>query len=156
MFKLFWTQVTAVGNFVASFFLLIIRLYWGYQLLMTGIGKLFHLSTVAAYFHSLDIPLPYLNALLAGSIEFLGGSLLFLGLFSRIAAIPLFFVLSIAYITASRAALSALISNLDPSLFFSDTAFLFIYAVLIIFCFGPGKISCDYWLTGANKTKTMP
>jgi len=154
--KFFWTQVTAIGNSVSSFLLLIIRLYWGYQFIVTGIGKLSHLSSIAAYFESLSIPFPYLNALLAGSTEFLGGILLFFGLFSRIAAIPLFFVLCIAYVTAGREALSLLFSKLDPILFFSDTAFLFLYAVLIVFCFGPGKISCDYWLTGANKTKTMP
>ena len=156
MLKFFWTQVAAIGNSMSSFLLLIIRLYWGYQFVITGIGKLSHLSSIADYFHSLGIPLPYLNALLAGSTEFLGGSLLFLGLFSRIAAIPLFFTLSVAYLTAGREALSTLITKLDPSLFFSDTAFLFIYAVLIVFCFGPGKISFDYWLTGANKTKKMP
>ncbi len=156
MFKSFWSRVTEIGNFISSFLLLIIRLYWGYKFAITGLGKLSNLGSIATYFDSLGIPLPYLNAFLAGSTELLGGCLLFLGLFSRIAVIPLCFVLGIAYLTAGREALSDLFLNFDPSLFFRDTAFLFLYAVLIVFCFGPGKISLDYWLTGANKTKRMP
>ncbi len=156
MIKFLYSQVAVVGNFVSSFFLLIIRLYWGYQLAMTGLGKLTHLTKVTAYFQSLDIPMPHLNAILAGSVEFLGGILLVLGLFSRIAAIPLFVLLCVAYATASKAALTEFTTKLDPSLIFSDTAFLFIYAVIVVFCFGPGKISLDYWLTDAHKTKTMP
>jgi putative oxidoreductase len=156
MFKKAWDILTRVSNYLSSYFILIIRLYWGGQFVITGLGKLLHLDKTSYYFQTLGIPFPYLNALMAGSTELIGGTLLLLGLFSRIAAIPLFFVLSIAYLTASREALTTLIFNQNPTLFFSDTAFLFMNAVLIVFFFGPGRISVDYWLTGANKTKRMP
>ena len=156
MFKNSWDILTKVCNYLSSYFILIVRLYWGSQFAITGLGKLLHLDNAFHYFQTLGIPFPYLNAIMAGCTELIGGTLLFLGLFSRIAAIPLFFVLSIAYLTASRGALTDLIFNQNPTLFFSDTAFLFMYAVLIVFFFGPGRISVDYWLTGANKTKNMP
>lgn len=156
MFIVFWKSITALGTFFSSFFLLAIRLYWGYQFILTGTGKLLHINATTAYFSSLGIPFPYANTLLVGNIEFLGGCLLLLGLFSRIAVIPLFFVLSVAYLTAGHKALSTLFLEHNPSLFFSDDAFLFLYAVLIVFCFGPGKISFDYRITGANKKKIIP
>jgi putative oxidoreductase len=156
MFKNSWDILTKVCNYLSSYFILIIRLYWGSQLVITGLGKLLHLDNTSHYFQTLGIPFPYLNALMAGSTELIGGTLLFLGLFSRIAAIPLFFVLTTAYLTASRGALTALIFDQNPALFFSDTAFLFMYAVLIVLFFGPGRISIDYWLTGSNNTKKMP
>lgn len=151
-----WNQITQVGKFLRSYLLLIIRLYWGYQFLITGFGKLAHLDTIAAYFQSLGIPFPLLNATLAGCTEMIGGALLILGLFSRIAAIPLMFVMLIAYLTAESDSLLILLRTLDPTQFFSRTPFLFAYAVVLIFCFGPGKISIDYWLTGAHKDKQMP
>lgn len=151
MFKSFWNGVIVTGNFLSSFLLLAIRLYWGYQFIITGFGKFMALGKVAAYFQSLGIPLPYLNVILSGSTELIGGALLLLGLFSRIAAIPLLGVLTVAYLTAGRENLMTLISKHDPAPFFADTAFLFLYAVLVVFCFGPGKISFDYWLREDHK-----
>jgi len=148
--------VKSVGNFLRSPFLLIIRLYWGYQFAITGFGKFMALGSIAAYFQSLGIPFPYFNATLTATVELLCGALLFLGLYTRIAVIPLFGVMFVAYLTAGRAALIALTTRFDPDLFFKDTAFLFLYAVTIIFCFGPGKFSLDYFLTDAHKNQEMP
>lgn len=151
-----WNRVKVIGNFLQSPLLLIIRLYWGYQLAITGLGKFLHLGNTADYFHTLGIPFPFLNAILAGSTEMIGGILLFLGLFSRIAAIPVLFVMAVAYATANHDSLIALFTQFDPDPFFKESPFLFAYAALLIFCFGPGKLSIDYWLTGAYKNKQMP
>ncbi len=156
MFMNIWGRIKAIGDFSSSYLLLVIRLYWGYQFAITGFGKLTHLGDIANYFQSLGIPFPMLNATLAGCTEMIGGTLLFLGLFSRIAAIPLLGVMTVAYLTAESDSLVILWNTLDPTQFFSRTPFLFAYGTLIVFCFGPGKISIDYWLTGAHRIRTMP
>lgn len=142
----FWNWVTGIGTSLQSPLLLVIRLYWGYQFAVGGFGKFSNLDTVAGYFESLSIPLPYINAILAASAEFFGGILLFLGLFSRLAALPLLGVMAVAYLTAGHDALVALFTQFDPEPFFHDSAFLFTYATLIVFCFGPGSYSCDRWI----------
>ena len=124
--------------------LLVIRLYWGWHFFLTGKGKLLHLDRTAEYFGTLNIPVPKLNAVMAGGAECLGGLLLVVGLFSRLASVPLIFTLGVAYATAERAALQAIFS--DPEKFFAATPFLFLLAVIIVLAFGPGKISVDHLL----------
>lgn len=141
---------------MSSFVLLLIRLYWGYQFVVTGVGKFLHFPRMVAYFQSLGIPAPSFFAAVVGSIELSCGSLLFLGLYSRFAAIPLFSVVFVAYLTAERPALSALFTRFDTATFFAATPFLFMYAVVLVFCFGPGKLSLDYWVKKYYKTKEMP
>jgi putative oxidoreductase len=122
--------------------LLALRLYWGGSFFLTGKGKLLNLDRTAEYFGSLNIPLPKLNAALAGGTECLGGLLLVIGLFSRAAAVPLVFTLGVAYATAERDSLQAIFR--DPDKFTAATPFLFLFAVLVVLAFGPGKISVDY------------
>lgn len=156
MFQRGWMAIKKMQESLQSLFLLVIRLYWGYQFAITGFGKLMNPQQAADFFHSLGIPFPELNAVLAGSMELFGGICLFLGLFSRFISIPLLFVMLMAYVTAGHASLVTLFTEFDPDPFFHDTAFLFAYATLLIFLFGPGKYSVDYWLTGTYKTKQMP
>jgi putative oxidoreductase len=124
-----------------SVFLLVIRLYWGWQFFQTGLGKLMHIDKIIGFFQSLGIPLPALNAYLAGTTECLGGLCLFLGLASRLITIPLIFIMIIAYATAEREALQSLFT--DPDKFTSADPFLFLLTAVIVFLFGPGWISVD-------------
>ncbi|MFZ0566026.1 MAG: DoxX family protein [Chlamydiales bacterium] len=131
-------------NFLGSFFLLIIRLYWGGLLIMTGIGKWTNIYEVADFFASLNIPLPLFSAYFVGGVEFFGGISLFVGLFSRLFTILLTIVFAVAYATAHEEALVQFFST--PSLFIEQSPFLFLYTTLVVLCFGPGFISFDYWL----------
>lgn len=124
--------------------LLVIRLYWGWSFFLTGRGKLLHLDRTAEFFASLQIPWPKLNAGLAGSVECAGGLLLMVGLCSRVVAVPLIVTLLVAYATAERDALFAFFS--DPDKFTGATPFLFLFAVVVVFVFGPGSWSLDEWL----------
>ena len=124
--------------------LLIIRLYWGISFALTGWGKLSHLERTASYFADLNLPVPKLNAIMAGSTECFGGVLLALGLFARPVSVPLIITMAVAYITADREAVMALTS--DPDKFISAAPFLFLLASLIVLVFGPGKVSLDAWL----------
>jgi len=131
----------SAASFLQSPLLLVIRLYWGISFAQTGWGKLMHLDKTTGYFESLHIPMPKLNAIMAGSTECFGGALLALGLFARPVSIPLIGTMLVAYYTADREALMAITS--DPDKFVTAAPFLFLLAALIVLVFGPGKLSLD-------------
>ena len=147
-----YTLLIKTGTALQSPFLLAVRLFWGWQFFQTGKGKLGDLDKVAGFFASLNIPLPKLNALLAGSTECFGGLLLMVGLASRLTALPLLFTMLVAYATTEREALAVIFS--DPDKVTSATPFLFLFAVLIVLIFGPGKLSADHLL--AKKCAPAP
>ena len=140
-FRPLLAKLDTAASYLQSPLLLVIRLYWGWQFAQTGWGKLTHLERTAGYFESLDIPLPKVNAIMAGSTECLGGVLLALGLFARPASVPLIFTMLVAYWTADREALMSITS--DPDKFVTATPFLFLFASLLVLAFGPGKLSLD-------------
>jgi putative oxidoreductase len=141
-----------VATLLQSPLLLAIRLYWGFQCAQTGWGKLTHLDRTAGFFESLNIPMPKLNAIMAGTTECLGGVLLLLGLFARPAAVPIIFVMGVAYATADRDALNAITS--DPDKFVTAAPFLFLLAALIVLAFGPGRFSLDALRSQAGAAKS--
>jgi putative oxidoreductase len=131
----------AVATFLQSPLLLAIRLYWGWSFAQTGWGKLMNLDRTTGFFASLNIPLPKVNAIMAGATECGGGVLLALGLFARPVSVPLIFTMLVAYGTADREAVMALTS--DPEKFTNAAPFLFLLASLIVLAFGPGKLALD-------------
>jgi putative oxidoreductase len=133
--------LVSVGTFLRSPVLLVIRLYWGWQFFLTGRGKLEHLDKTTSFFASLGIPAPHLNAIMASCTECSCGLLLLAGLFSRFASLALICVMSVAYCTAERDTLVTIFS--DPDKFTGADPFLFLYAAVLVFCFGPGKIALD-------------
>ena len=130
-----------LASYLQSPLLLVLRLYWGFSFAQTGWGKLTHLEKTTAFFESINIPLPRINAMAAGSVECLGGVLLLLGLFARPVAVPLIFTMIIAYVTADNEALHAIFSDTDK--FVTAAPFLYLLAALIVLAFGPGKLSLD-------------
>lgn len=129
------------GDTLQSPFLLIIRLYWGWQLCQSGWGKLHNLPRVTDFFASLNIPFPHLNALLVSDLEFFGGILLILGLASRLTGLVLTVNMLVAYITADREALGSVLS--DPGKFYTADPYTFLFASLIMLIFGAGYLSVD-------------
>src|SRR5260370_37920006 len=77
-------QFFGLISYLQSPFLLFVRLYWGWQLAQSGLGKLHHLSNVAEYFASLGLPMPAPMAAFIACVEVFGGIFLALGLVSRI------------------------------------------------------------------------
>jgi putative oxidoreductase len=143
--------LTTIGGWLQPLLLLILRAWWGWSFFLTGKGKLLNLDQPTAYFEQLGIPAPKLNAILAGSVECFGGLLLLLGLGSRVVTVPLIGTMGVAYATAHRAELRGIFSKPDD--FTSAPPFLFLLTCLVVFAFGPGKLSLDYLLfkKGANK-----
>lgn len=140
MKKLYALYVSLVSR-LQSPFLLIIRLYWGWQFFIAGKGHLTNLDKTANFFQGLNIPAPKFNAILAGGTECIGGLLLLVGLGSRIITVPLIFTMVIAYLTAESDAAHAIFSN--PDKFVTATPFLFLLAAVIVLIFGPGCFSLD-------------
>jgi len=135
------SRVEAAAGFLQSPLLLVLRVFWGWQFVQTGWGKLMHLERTAGYFSDLGIPAPHLNAFMAGGTECLGGCLLVLGLWARLASVPLIATMLVAYATAEKEALAAIASN--PDKFTSAAPFLFLLTALIVLAFGPGIFSVD-------------
>jgi putative oxidoreductase len=122
-------------------FLLIVRLYWGWQLSQNGWGKLHNLPHVTEFFTSLGLPAPGATAIFVSSVEFVGGILLAVGLLSRIAALAIVIDMFTAYVIADREAFLSFFS--DPGKFYVADPFTFLFVGLLILIFGPGKLSLD-------------
>ena len=121
--------------------LLFVRLYWGWQFAQTGWGKLHNQARVVDFFTSLNIPLPALSAHFVSGLEFIGGILLILGLFSRPIALLLTGSMFVAFWTAEREAFLSIFS--DPDKFYKADAYTFLFAGIMILAFGPGFFSLD-------------
>src|SRR5882762_5391240 len=63
-------QFFALISYLQSPFLLIVRLYWGWQLAQSGWGKLHHLPNVTEFFASLGLPMPMQMAVFIACVEF--------------------------------------------------------------------------------------
>ncbi|HKO04438.1 MAG TPA: DoxX family protein [Candidatus Acidoferrales bacterium] len=124
-----------------SVLLLVIRLYWGWQLFESGVGKFRNIDKVVEFFGSLNLPAPEVTARLISGLELAGGALLFLGLFSRPISLILTGNMLAAYITADREAFVSFLS--DPDKFQGAAPFIYLLVCLIVLVFGPGSLSLD-------------
>jgi putative oxidoreductase len=131
----------AVASSLQSPFLLVVRLYWGWQLEQSGWGKLHNIDKVTEFFTSLGLPAPGLTAHFIASLEFVGGILLILGLASRLIGVALTINMIVAYITADYEALMSIFSN--PDKFYAAAPYTFLVASVLILIFGPGLFSVD-------------
>ena len=127
--------------YLQSPFLLLVRLYWGWQLAQSGWGKLHHLSGVAEYFGTLGLPMPAQTAVFIACVEFFGGIFLAFGLASRITGLVLTVNMIMAYVIGDHEALFSFFS--DPDKFIAAAPFAFLIIALIVLIFGAGRISVD-------------
>src|SRR6201998_855999 len=138
-------QFFALVSYLQSPFLLLVRLYWGWQLAQSGWGKLHHLPNVTEFFASLGLPMPAQMAVFIACVEFFGGIFLALGLFSRMTGFVLTVNLTMAYVLGDREALLSFFS--DPDKFIAAAPFAFLMVSLLVLIFGAGKISVDTAVT---------
>ena len=131
-----------IGNSLRSPVLLAVRLYWGWQFMQTGWGKLHNIPHVTQFFMSLGIPFPGLNAWVVALMELLGGILLIVGFGSRLTGLALTVDMVVAYLAADREALRAIFS--DPGKFYNADPYTFLFASLLVLVFGPGKFALDH------------
>jgi putative oxidoreductase len=67
LFRQAYELLVAGANLLQPVFLLALRLYFFWQLFLTGKGKLSNIGRVSEFFASLGIPLPLLNAYFTAS-----------------------------------------------------------------------------------------
>ena len=129
------------ANFLQSPLLLALRVYFFWQLFLTGKGKLSNIGKVSEFFKSLGIPLPTLNAYFIGSLECFGSLLLIIGLASRPLSLLIVISMTVAYLAGDFEAVMSIFS--DPDKFVKADPFPFLLTALIILVFGPGLFSID-------------
>jgi putative oxidoreductase len=130
-----------VVSSLQSPFLLVIRLFWGWQFWQSGWAHLTNMPKFIEFISSLGIPAPTLNAYFVAVLETVGGILLALGLGSRVISLLLAGDMFVAFVTADREALLSVFSDTDK--FYAAAPYTFLFAALIILIFGPGKLSLD-------------
>ena len=128
-------------SYLRSPFLLAVRLYWGWQFVQTGWGKMHNIGKIAGFFMSLNIPFPAFNAYFVSGLEFFGGLLLIIGFASRFTGLLLAFNMLIAYWTADHEALVSIFSN--PVKFYVADPYTFLFASLMVLILGAGLFSVD-------------
>ncbi len=153
-FEKLYALLTRIANSLQSPFLLFVRLYWGYQFMVDGWGKLTHLAKVTEYFGSLGLPAPHMTAVFVSVLELVGGFLLAIGLGSRLIAFLLTCNMTVAYITGDREALLSIFS--DPDKFAAAAPFTYLMASLIVLIFGPGRYSLDYLIECKRQKSGLP
>jgi len=133
MMHILYAQLTKLN----SLFLLIARICIGGVFIQSGWGKFMFLDRTVEFFTSLGIPAASIQAPFVAGVEVLCGSLILLGLFTRIACLPLVGTMIVAILTTQ---LNDLASWRD---FFSISEFAYICILLLLASSGAGKISLD-------------
>ena len=138
-----YDAVASALNRLQSPLLLAIRLYWGYQFVQDGWGKLTHLDKVTEFFTSLNLPAPHMAALSVALIEFGGGLFFALGIASRLTSLVLFVNMTMAYLSVpdDRVNFSHLFSK--PEDFYGASPYTYWFAALLILILGPGFFALD-------------
>jgi putative oxidoreductase len=122
---------------------LLTRLVMGQAFYLTGRGKLANFDNTVAFFTSLGIPMPALNAAFVSRLEFYGGIALVLGLCTRLAAAGLASTMVVALATADKQGfVDALRMSGDQGL--TDIVpFVYLLFLTWLVIVGPGVLSLD-------------
>jgi putative oxidoreductase len=113
------------------------RLAVGLLFMSTGWGKVHSIPKVTHFFETLGIPAPGLNAVVVAYSELFGGSLIVVGLFTRLATIPLIVSMVVAILTAKLGDLHGLFDLVG----FDEFTYLVVLVMIAII--GPGAVSID-------------
>jgi putative oxidoreductase len=133
---------------IASYFSwagpLIMRIIVGYTFMLSGWGKLTHLEQVTENFVGWGIPFPNILTPFVSGVEFFGGAMLILGLFTRIPAA----MLAVVMVVAIKAAKWGDVDSLETLLGFEEATYFAGFMWLAIA--GPGAASLDRLLVDAT------
>ncbi|HTQ46067.1 MAG TPA: DoxX family protein [Polyangiaceae bacterium] len=127
--------------------LLVARLAMAGEFVPSGWGKLGNLPKLTAYFVTLGIPAPALNAAASATTELVGGILLLLGLGTRFAAAALTVVMTVAILTARLQDAH----TIGDFFYLPEPAYIVIFLVLI--SQGAGRISVDHLIAARRAAR---
>ncbi|MFP6684116.1 MAG: DoxX family protein [Polyangiaceae bacterium] len=120
---------------------LLARICVGYMFAKSGYNLISKLDAHANYFRSLGVPAPEIMAPIVVTLELVGGTLLILGIGTRIMSATLAGVMAVALLTEH---FDKVKSGLSVLFYHSD--FLLILLLLWLVLAGPGKLSVDHVL----------
>jgi len=114
-----------------------LRIFFGYFWFETGLAKLQNLDAFSQRFLGWGIPFPTFSAALSGGTDMIGGALLIVGLFTRLATIPMIInmVVAIAVVVIKQ------VGSFDE--FVELDEFLYILILFWLLMVGPGRASLD-------------
>ncbi len=140
------------GSDFEQYAILLVRVSIGLFFAISGANKLFVAGGTKPVYDTLvqaKIPFPRQTAYFVSGVEFVGGSLVTVGLLSSPASVALMIDMIVATLTT---AVSTLPKGLSPLRWLDDFLYLpeVLYVLFFIWliCAGPGKFSIDYWLAG--------
>ena len=116
------------------------RIAVGWVFMWTGWAKLNNLPQVTENFAGWGIPAPHILTPFVSGVEFIGGALLLLGLFTRIAAVPLVIVMIVAIVAAKWGDINSAATLLG----FEEVLYMALFGWLAVA--GPGPVSLDHLL----------
>ncbi len=135
-----------------QFAILLVRVSLGLFFAISGANKLFVTGGSKLIYETLvkaKVPFPRQTAYFVSGIEFVGGSLLTLGLLASPVCVALLIDMIVAILTST---LSSLPKNLSPLKWLDDFLYLpevlYVLFFILLICAGPGKFSVDHWLAG--------
>jgi putative oxidoreductase len=120
---------------------LLARLTLGVAFAATGWGKVHHLDRVTGFFTELGIPMPGLNAVIVSVSELVCGTLLMVGVASRLATLPLAVSMVVALATAKAADIHGVVD------LFGTVEFTYFALLVYVAIAGPGPIALDQLLS---------
>ncbi len=137
---------------VEQYAILLVRASIGLFFAISGGNKLFVAGGTKPVYETLvqaKAPFPRQLAYFVAGVEFVGGSLLTVGLLSTPASVALLIDMTVATLTNALSTLPkglSPLSWLDDFLYLPEVLYMLFFVWLI--CAGPGEFSVDYWLAG--------
>jgi len=135
---------------------LLTRLMVGFGFYMTGSGKLKNLDGVIEFFTSLGIPYAKYQAPFVAHLEYYGGILLLLGLFTRATSFLLSGTMVVALLTADKADFLASWTTESEKVPAEITAFTYLVFLIWLFACGGGLLSLDAVLSKLLRLRKAP
>jgi putative oxidoreductase len=121
---------------------LLIRILVGWVVVSEGIQKfLFPAQLGVGRFEKIGIPAPHVMAPFVGVVEIVCGSLVLIGLFTRLASIPLLCVISVAIVTTKFPMLAK--NGVWAMLHEARTDFSMVLGLVFLLIAGAGSLSLD-------------
>ncbi len=133
---------------------LVVRLFFGYFWAETGWAKLHNLDGFTERFVGWGIPFPAFSASASAWVEFVGGVLIMVGLFTRLTAVPMIvnMIVAIAVVVIRN------VHSFDEFVELDEFVYILIFFWLLMA--GPGKASLDawlaHWLRTGNRALRLP
>ncbi|MBR1245827.1 DoxX family protein [Bradyrhizobium sp. AUGA SZCCT0169] len=139
-----------IGSYFSWAGPLIMRLVVGYTFMLAGWGKLTNLPQVTENFIGWGIPFPKILTPFVSGVEFFGGAMLILGLFTRIPAA----MLAVVMLVAIKSAKWDDVDSLQTLLGFEEMTYFAAFTWLAIA--GPGAASLDRLLMNTPGYNKVP